>query len=60
MGRVTEQNAKEDKSVRNIRITFHSYKMEREGKPENILQGNQMNMDVKSTTGSKSTNGLRD
>lgn len=59
MGRVTEQNAKEDESLRNIRTTFHSGKMEGEGKTENMLQGNKMSMDMKSSTGSEGANGLR-
>lgn len=57
MGRVTEQNAKEDESVRNIRTTFHSGKMEGEGKT--MLQGNKMSMDMKSSTRSEGANGLR-
>lgn len=54
---VTEQNAKGDESVRNIRTTFHLGKMEGEGKAKNMWQGNRMSMDTKSSTGSEGANG---
>lgn len=59
MGRVREQNAKGDESIRNIRTTFYLGKMEGEEKTKNTFQGKKMNVDTKSSTGSQGANGLR-
>lgn len=59
MWEVTEQNAKEMRALGASEQLFTWAKWSGEGKTKNMLQGNKMSMDTKSSTGSEGVNNLR-